>query len=233
MNREGQERIRSMLEVTLEDERLSRGESQALAAVVDDLTADPTALAFVRNEAFRLARARIEENPRTVLAWLERVDRIVDSAVRGPGGAVVADRVAFSPGDACRKLLRSSLKGAQRTLDVCVFTITDDRITDILLALHARGVAIRVITDDEKSLDPGSDIRRLGEAGIAVRMDETPDHMHHKFAVVDGRLLINGSYNWTRSATGNQENLHTTAVPGAVEPFRRRFETLWREFAPR
>lgn len=42
-------------------------------------------------------------------------------------------------------------------------------------------------------------------------------HMHHKFAVIDGRLLVNGSFNWTRQAVlYNQENCVVTDNPQLV-----------------
>jgi phosphatidylserine/phosphatidylglycerophosphate/cardiolipin synthase-like enzyme len=52
--------------------------------------------------------------------------------------------------------------------------------------------------------------------------------MHHKFAIFDGGLLVNGSFNWTRSAAEwNSENLLLTTDPALVAAFRREFDRLW------
>lgn len=227
MDRNEQTRVRGLLEATLEDGRLSNEERASVEAVVEGLAHDRTALGFLRNEAFRLARARVEADPTGVVAWLDRVDKLVDHALKAPGGGGGGDEIAFSPGEACLRLLRGCLGGARRTVDVCVFTITDDRITATLLERAKRGVTVRVVTDDEKAWDPGSDIARLRDAGIAVRTDDSPAHMHHKFAVVDGRLLVNGSYNWTRGAVENHENVHATTDPKVVEAFAGHFGVLW------
>lgn len=48
----------------------------------------------------------------------------------------------------CRLL--QVLRSAQRTLDVCVFTITCDEIADALLQAHQRGVRVRVISDNDQ-----------------------------------------------------------------------------------
>lgn len=91
---------------------------------------------------------------------------------------------------------------------------------------------MRVLSDNDKRFDEGSDIDRLRRAGIAVRLDDGPEHMHHKFALFDGRLLANGSFNWTRSATErNEENLVVTDDADLVAGFARRFEALWGRFA--
>ena len=121
---------------------------------------------------------------------------------------------------------------ARNTADLCVFTITDDRISSSILAAHARGVRVRIITDNDKAHDLGSDIERLAAAGIAVRIDRTPFHMHHKFAIIDGRRLLNGSYNWTRGAArDNQENLIVCDDARLVAAFQQEFEQLWTRFA--
>jgi phosphatidylserine/phosphatidylglycerophosphate/cardiolipin synthase-like enzyme len=52
--------------------------------------------------------------------------------------------------------------------------------------------------------------------------------MHHKFAVLDGATLLNGSYNWTRSAGSfNEENLVVSSEPKLVQSFARHFEGMW------
>jgi len=54
--------------------------------------------------------------------------------------------------------------------------------------------------------------------------------MHHKFMLVDDKILVNGSYNWTRSAAKyNQENLIVTADPELIRLFLKEFDKLWRE----
>ena len=56
--------------------------------------------------------------------------------------------------------------------------------------------------------------------------------MHHKFALFDHQLLLNGSYNWTRSAAErNRENFLVTGDPRFVEGYARLFDELWEEFS--
>jgi phosphatidylserine/phosphatidylglycerophosphate/cardiolipin synthase-like enzyme len=118
----------------------------------------------------------------------------------------------------------------RKTADICVFTITDDRISSAIVAAHQRRVAVRIITDNDKQHDFGSDIERLRGAGIALKVDATEHHMHHKFALLDGVTLLNGSYNWTRSAaTFNEENLIVTSDSALVASFANQFEAMWRQ----
>ena len=119
-----------------------------------------------------------------------------------------------------------------QTLEVCVFTITDDAAANILIDLHKNGIKVRVITDDDQSASKGSDIQTLKKAGIPVEMDSTPYHMHNKFAIVDGILLLNGSYNWTSTAnTKNNENMIVTNNKSLVNSYSEYFEKLWKEFS--
>ncbi len=65
-------------------------------------------------------------------------------------------------------------------------------------------------------------------AGIPLRVDRSPFHMHHKFLVVDGQTLLTGSYNWTRGAArDNEENLIVTGEPRLVSAFAAAFDRLW------
>ncbi|MCP4012352.1 MAG: DUF1669 domain-containing protein [Phycisphaeraceae bacterium] len=63
------------------------------------------------------------------------------------------------------------------------------------------------------------------------KTDKTDAHMHHKFAIIDGKALINGSFNWTVSATErNQENLVISREAGLVKQFKTEFNRLWKTF---
>lgn len=139
-----------------------------------------------------------------------------------------AEEVYFSPGEAILQKLNGLLGSARETLDLCLFTISDDRLTRGIIDASRRGVAVRIVTDNDKRHDDGSDITTIARSGIPVRVDPAGVHMHHKFALFDGKCLAIGSYNWTRGATSNFENLLVTWSPGVVAMFSGEFNALWK-----
>eukprot|EP00054_Salpingoeca_dolichothecata_P033238 m.267210 g.267210 ORF g.267210 m.267210 type:complete len:313 (-) comp32538_c0_seq1:141-1079(-) len=133
--------------------------------------------------------------------------------------------------DACHDVFLNYLRSTKKTLVIAVFNLTDDRIVRVLKTLFAHGVKIRIVTDDDQSKSQGSDIEELKGLGIGVRMDDGPAHMHHKFAILDDQVLINGSFNWTRgAATENCENMMITSEQVFVDKYSKEFERLWKMF---
>ena len=216
---------------TLEDRRLSRGERQDLQKILAELAPDVDRRSL-RHFAFELARlASADTGDGLVLDWLEDVVKVLDSGEPPKRPASVAE-VYFSPGEDCPRAIIRLMENARRSADVCVFTITDDRLSNALLDAHRRGVAFRVITDNDKAFDEGSDVDRISRAGVPVRVDRTRFHMHHKFAVIDGQWLLSGSYNWTRGASrDNEENLIVTSEPRLLAGFKAAFERLWADLS--
>ncbi len=216
--------IDEVLRKTWDDQQLTRGERRALAQLVEE----PAEMRMrVRRRSFEMASRFAESADHDkVLAWLEEVQK----ALAEPPPPRVSHRAEahFSPHDNVFQRIVRALDAALKTADLCVFTITDDRITKAIIAAHQRGVAIRIVSDNDKANDLGSDIERLARSGIAVRVDRSPVHMHHKFAIFDGALLLTGSYNWTRSANEeNAENILLTDDEALVKAFAGEFEHCW------
>lgn len=141
-------------------------------------------------------------------------------------------RAYFSPGDDCRNAILYQLRNAKKEVDICVFTISDDIISDAILETHQRGLKVRIITDNDKALDMGSDVDYLFEQGVPLRTDHTRVHMHHKFALFDSELVLTGSYNWTRSAaSSNYENIVLLNDAKIIKSFKNEFGRLWIKLA--
>ncbi|MFG3451240.1 phospholipase D-like domain-containing protein [Stutzerimonas stutzeri] len=223
-------RLDQQLRDSLADLRLSNEERDELRQLGSELTVDQ--IRFLRNRAFALVRelSREPANIEPALKWLEQVIKTLD-ACSTPVRAEQAS-AHFSPGESCRRKIRDLCRQARKSVDICVYTISDDQLSEEILACHLRGVTVRVISDNEKQYDAGSDIQWLRDKSVPLRIDSGPYHMHHKFALFDGRLLLNGSFNWTRSATtSNEENLLVIDHPQLLADYAREFESLWERFA--
>ena len=219
--------IQSLVSQSFREQPLSRSEKSALAEQLAIAAPDAADLAVLRSALFRQAKTAINAgNTEDILQWLEDMMRLLERFNEAPVSGIT--EAWFSPQSDCPGRIRSFLAQAKSTVDICVFTITDDRLTSAVLEAHARGVKIRIITDNDKAADLGSDADRFLEAGIQLRVDRTPYHMHHKFAIADRSLLLNGSYNWTRGAAeSNEENFVITDDKKLVSQFSAAFEKLW------
>lgn len=228
----GLEDILRLLEESLADDHLSDQERQELLTLLRTVSPPEESLRQIRNAAFALLRKRVDGTDLFhLLRWLEGIIKILDLA-RVPV-IPLQSGAYFSPNGGCRQAILHRFAQARTKVDVCVFTISDDPIAEAMARAHRRGVKLRILTDDEKLSDAGSDVEDLKRAGIPVVIDDPGAHMHHKFAIFDDSWLITGSYNWTRSAAlDNDENLIETTDPHLVRQFMSRFEALWKRYGP-
>lgn len=134
--------------------------------------------------------------------------------------------------DIHRVLLRE-INSAESTIVAAVAWFTDREIFNALRRRAVHGVSVRVaITDDEINrppmapafdalIDMGGEIHRIRPG---TRRDSL---MHHKFCVIDETTVITGSYNWTRRARENAENVTVIRHhPSFVAQFLDTFEQI-------
>ena len=235
------EAVAVWMRASLEDARLSRNERRVLMDQLGKRELSLEAQAELRRLACMLARESLTEtDAQTTVDWLSDVIKTIDRAARGElagtssgsRAATVTATAFFSPGEECRRAVIGQLRHARSAIDICVFTITDDMIAREIIEAHRRGVPVRLLTDNDKSQDSGSDIHQLRKAGVPVRVDQSDYHMHHKFALFDRVRLLNGSYNWTRSAARhNEENLVLCSDASLMTAFSELFESLWAKWS--
>lgn len=108
-------------------------------------------------------------------------------------------------------------------------------LVEALEAAVARGVAVRVILDQDDGGEPYRSyfinrplLQRLQQSGIEVRFDTEDVLMHSKVLTVDGRTVVVGSHNWTRTGLHDTHEVSLLLEGEAVTgEFEARFDALW------
>ena len=212
---------------TLDDKRVSRGERRALREVIADEPLSTHERVTLVSALFGEVGDRMKDpRDRELVAWLRDAVGLLRPAESGPEPA----RVLFGPSDPMVETLLELLSETRTSFDLAVFTLTDDRLAAAILDLHRSGIAVRILTDDDKASDLGSDVRELVRAGVPLRTDRSEYHFHHKFAVFDRKRVVTGSYNWTRGADrNNRENFLITEDLPLVAGYSDAFDAMWEE----
>jgi phospholipase D len=114
--------------------------------------------------------------------------------------------VCFTPNRKCQQLIIKHLDAAQQSIRIQAYSFTDPEITNALIRAKKRDVSVQVILD--KSNVRNRLLPLLLNNDIDVRIDAPAGIAHNKIIIIDEKVLITGSYNFSKAAySRNTENL--------------------------
>lgn len=114
--------------------------------------------------------------------------------------------------DKAFKSLHSSLKRAQKSIDIAIYSFTNRELAKALRDSAQRGVKIRIIFDESSKNDSRSMIGYLDKynniSTCLLKGGKSPKGnyygiMHQKLTIIDKNLLYIGSANWSKNAFEN------------------------------
>jgi phosphatidylserine/phosphatidylglycerophosphate/cardiolipin synthase-like enzyme len=119
--------------------------------------------------------------------------------------------VCFAPEGDCAALIRREIAYADQMILVHAYSFTTGPgIAEALIVAKKHGVDVRVIADRSTPCTNKSAIPILVGADIPVWIDDNAKLAHEKAMIIDGKTVVEGSYNFTTSAAENSENLVIT-----------------------
>ena len=116
--------------------------------------------------------------------------------------------VYFSPKGGATEACVAAIAAAKTTINVQAYSFTSAPIAGALVEAKKRGVKIEVILDKSQKTEKYSEADFVAHAGIRTFIDAKHQIAHNKIMVIDGAVVVTGSFNFTKSAeSSNAENL--------------------------
>lgn len=106
--------------------------------------------------------------------------------------------------------IQKELFKANKSIKIAVAWFTNDLLFQPLVLKLQNGVEVElIINDDEinRGGDNSLDFSDFIHAGGILRWNKTKQLMHDKFCIIDDKIVIFGSYNWTNKAEYNEESI--------------------------
>jgi phosphatidylserine/phosphatidylglycerophosphate/cardiolipin synthase-like enzyme len=137
--------------------------------------------------------------------------------------------VLFSPDDGVQQRLIELIQQAQHSVYFLAFSFTSDPLAEALIIQSEAGVLVVGVLEEAQVISNiGSDYERFLAAGLDVRLDGNPNNMHHKILIIDERIVVLGSYNFSRSAeVSNDENTLILDDESFASPFVSEFQRIF------
>lgn len=139
--------------------------------------------------------------------------------------APAAVDVCFVPATSCVDAVVAAIDGARSEIRVEAYGFTSAPILAALVRAHARGVDVAVLLDRSAERGRRTGLTDMEAASIPVWIDRVSGIAHIKAIIIDRRLVVGGSYNYTASAERrNVEDVTLTDSPEIAVRFLRNWQ---------
>lgn len=122
------------------------------------------------------------------------------------------------------------VESAEESIHFMAFSFTHDELGAAILSRADAGVDVRGLFETRGSETEYSELSNLFCAGVPVRQDGNPGAFHHKVFVIDGRIVVTGSANFSKNADRfNDENVLIVANEDMAQAYLQEFDRRWAE----
>ncbi len=141
-------------------------------------------------------------------------------------GQVRSIRGNFSPSGGCTDAILQQINQARTEILIQAYSFTSKPIAQALIAAQKRGVKIIAVLDKSNQTQRYCAATFLKHVGISVFIDDQHAIAHNKIMIIDNRVVITGSFNFTMAAeTKNAENiLIMEDMPELTRAYRENFQ---------
>jgi phosphatidylserine/phosphatidylglycerophosphate/cardiolipin synthase-like enzyme len=141
--------------------------------------------------------------------------------------------VYFSPDDGVADRIYEILTEAKESIYFMAFSFTTDEFGEVIREQAGNGLTVAGVMEEQQvKSNIGTEYDFFQQAGLDVYLDGNEGQMHHKTMIVDGKIVISGSYNFSRSAEiRNDENViifHNEKIADFyLQEFERVYGQVW------
>ena len=109
-----------------------------------------------------------------------------------------------------RRQIINALNDAFENIIIAVYWFTNEDLLNKLIEKIDNGCKVELVIHNDfiNNRNSGLNFQKFIDQGGEFYFSDSKNPMHNKFCVIDNRVLINGSYNWTYYAESkNRENI--------------------------
>ena len=123
--------------------------------------------------------------------------------------------------------IKELLASAKKTVQVAMFTWTHKELAQAVIQAAERGVKVDLVIDGHSGKGASDKIvKLLKQKGMNIALSQGGPLLHHKFLLIDGEILVNGSTNWTRAAFNQNDDCFIVLDP-LTDLQKKQMQRLW------